>query len=54
MKDCFNCSNFEPTGKVTTGSGKKSKSKDVISYCKVYKKSIAEIPFCDSFKPKEK
>ena len=35
MKDCYNCEYYQLEGKVTSGKGKKSISKSVISYCKI-------------------
>jgi hypothetical protein len=43
MTNCFNCSNYEFSKKITTGSGKKAKTKEVIGYCNIYKKSITEL-----------
>lgn len=55
---CFECANYESSKKITIGKGKKKKKKEVIGYCKVYKKCIMEIPpllkdNCEDFKEKD-
>jgi hypothetical protein len=54
LRDCYNCEHYQLEGKVTSGKGKKSTSKNVISFCKKHNKSIAEIWFCNDFKIKDK
>ena len=45
-KSCFTCDEYESSFNVTSGKGKKTTTRMVIGYCKVYKKPTMELsPF---------